>query len=130
MRQFTMNIDDGLLRAAKAHALNTGRSVSDIVRDVLAREVGWSTGETRAPIDDTKARPLLQSYSEGRVTRRQPMNLLGIGPDRYQEFVGTTELAVFVGQTLAMVETVAGWAWCASSEGDAARVPTHKLTTS
>ena len=41
MRQFTMNIDDSLLQAVKAHALNTGRSVSDIVRDLLVREVGW-----------------------------------------------------------------------------------------
>ncbi len=33
MRQFTMNIDDGLLVAAKAHALSVGRNMSEIVRD-------------------------------------------------------------------------------------------------
>jgi len=37
------------------------------------------------------------------------------------------ELSVVVGQSLEIFETVAGWTWCASTEGDAGWVPTHKL---
>ncbi|WP_048880628.1 SH3 domain-containing protein [Acidocella aminolytica] len=40
------------------------------------------------------------------------------------------ELTVVVGQSLMMFETVAGWTWCASAEGDAGWVPNHKLATS
>lgn len=87
MRQFTMNIDEGLLRVAKAHALSTGRNVSDIVRDLLAREVGWSAAETPAPLDDAKARPVLVAYSEQRISRRQAMDALGLAPERQEDFV-------------------------------------------
>jgi len=87
MRQFTMNIDDGLLRAAKAHALNAGRSVSEIVRDLLAREVGWATAEAPAPLDGEQARPVLLSYAEGRMSRRQAMDALGLAPERHPDFI-------------------------------------------
>jgi negative regulator of replication initiation len=88
MRQFTMSIDDSLLQAAKAHALSTGRSVSEIVRDLLAREVGWSAGQTPLSPDDAEARPVLQAYADGRLTRRQAMERLGLTPDRYPDFAG------------------------------------------
>jgi negative regulator of replication initiation len=86
MRQFTMNIDDSLLQAAKAHALSTGRSVSDIVRDLLAREVGWSAEQPLLPPDDAGTRPVLQAYAAGKLTRRQAMDRLGLPPDRYPDF--------------------------------------------
>jgi plasmid stability protein len=87
MRQFTMNIDDGLLRAAKAHALNAGRSVSEIVRDLLAREVGWATDEAPAPLEAEQVRSVLLAYSEGRTSRRQAMDALALAPERYPDFV-------------------------------------------
>jgi plasmid stability protein len=87
MRQFTMNIDDGLLRAAKAHALNAGRSVSEIVRDLLAREVGWATADAPAPLEGEQARSVLLAYAEGRMSRRQAMDALGLAPERYSNFV-------------------------------------------
>ncbi len=37
------------------------------------------------------------------------------------------ELSVFIGQTLQTFETVAGWTWCESSQGEAGWVPTHIL---
>jgi len=89
MRQFTMNIDDGLLEAAKTHALSTGRSVSDIVRDLLAREVGWSARQPSLSPDDAEARPVLQACSSGKLTRRQAMDRLGLPPDRYPDFAST-----------------------------------------
>src|SRR3954466_16149179 len=82
-----MNIDDGLLLAAKAHALSSGRNVSDIVRDLLAREVGWSANETPAPLDDARARPVLLGYSQRRISRRQAMEALNLTPERHAEFV-------------------------------------------
>lgn len=88
MRQFTMNIDDSLLQAAKAHALSTGRSVSDIVRDLLAHEVGWSSAQPPPSPDDFEAWPVLQAYSAGKLTRRQAMDRLGLPPDRYPDFAG------------------------------------------
>ena len=83
MRHFTMNIDDGLLQAAKLRALQTRRTVSDIVRELLAREVGWSGATEAAPIDDEKASPVLRAYSEGRIPRRRAMESLGLEPDQY-----------------------------------------------
>jgi plasmid stability protein len=91
MRQFTMNIDDGLLHAAKARALQTGRTVSDIVRDLLAREVGWSGAKEVAPLDDEKALPVLRAYSEQRISRRRAMEAIGLEPDRYSDFVDAME---------------------------------------
>src|SRR5664279_6311024 len=73
VRQFTMNIDDSLLQAAKLYAVTTGRTVSDIVRDLLAREVGWSGSGPLAPLDDVRAAPVLEAYSTGRISRRQAM---------------------------------------------------------
>jgi hypothetical protein len=87
MRQFTMNIEDGLLLAAKSYAVATGRSMSDIVRDLLAREVGWSADRKPAPLDPDRARPLLEAYSEGRISRRQVMDALGLPPERHADFV-------------------------------------------
>ena len=87
MRQFTMNIDDGLLRAAKAHALSSGRNVSDIVRELLAREVGWSANEVPAPLDDARARPVLLAYSERTISRRRAMEALDLTPERHADFV-------------------------------------------
>jgi hypothetical protein len=82
-----MNIDDGLLRAAKAHALSSGRNVSDIVRDLLAREVGWSANEAPAPLDDAGARPVLLAYSQRTISRRQAMEALDLTPERHVAFV-------------------------------------------
>ncbi len=82
-----MNIDDGLLRAAKAHALSSGRNVSDIVRALLAREVGWSANEAPTPFDDARARPVLLGYSEQKISRRQAMDALDLTPERQAEFV-------------------------------------------
>ncbi len=87
MRQFTMNIDDGLLHAAKAHALGVGRSVSDIVRDLLAREVGWVGSDQRAALDDAASRPVFAAYAQGRMTRRQAMQALNLAPEDTAEFV-------------------------------------------
>ena len=87
MRQFTMNIDDSLLQAAKAHALSSGRTVSDIVRDLLSREVGWSPNEAAPPLDEVRAHPLLVAYSERRLSRRQVMQALDLTPERQAEFV-------------------------------------------
>lgn len=39
------------------------------------------------PLDDPRARPLLEGYSEGRISLRQAMDALGMPPDRYSEFV-------------------------------------------
>ena len=91
MRQFTMNIDDGLLHAAKARALATGRTVSDIVRDLLAREVGWSAPTEAVPFADAKALPVLMAYSERRISRRRAMEAIGLEPDRYPDFVDAME---------------------------------------
>ena len=82
-----MNIDDSLLQAAKAHAFSSGRTVSDIVRDLLSREVGWSPNEAATPLDETRAHPLLVAYSERRLSRRQAMQALDLTPDRQVEFV-------------------------------------------
>jgi negative regulator of replication initiation len=82
-----MNIDDGLLQAAKAHALSSGRNVSDIVRDLLAREVGWCADKAPAALDDAGARPVLLAYSEGKISRRQAMRTLDLAPERHGEFV-------------------------------------------
>lgn len=87
MRQFTMNIDDGLLLAAKRHSLQTGRTVSDIVREVLAREVGWERGREERSLDETTALPVLRAYSEGLVSRRKAMEALGLPPERHADFV-------------------------------------------
>lgn len=87
MRQFTMNIDDALLLAAKRHALVAGCTMSDLVRDLLAREVGWSAMKAEPPVDAKAAAPILQAYSCGRLSRRQAMGRLGLSPDRYPEFV-------------------------------------------
>jgi hypothetical protein len=87
MRQFTMNIDDSLLQAAKLHAVTTGRTVSDIVRDLLAREVGWSGSGPLAPLDDVRAAPVLEAYSAGRISRRQAMQALDLDPERQPEVV-------------------------------------------
>jgi len=86
MRQFTMNVDDSLLQAAKAHALSTGCSVCDIVRDLLAPEVGWSSGQPPLSPDDAEAQPVLQAYSGGKLTRREAMERLDLPPDRYPDF--------------------------------------------
>ena len=82
-----MNIDDGLLLAAKAHASSHGRNVSDIVRELLAREVGWPAPCVPDAIDDSTARPVLSAYSEGRMSRSQAMESLALTPDRGVEFV-------------------------------------------
>ncbi len=82
-----MNIDARLLLAAKRHAVDVGVTMSDLVRNLLAREVGWSPGGEAAPIDEAAAAPILESYSGGEVTRRQAMEALGLSPDRQPEFV-------------------------------------------
>lgn len=87
LRQFTMNIEDGLLLAAKRHALQTGRTVSDIVRDVLAREVGWVGGQDERALDSASALPVLRAYSNGRTSRREAMEALGLPPERRADFV-------------------------------------------
>ena len=87
MRQFTMNVDDGLLLAAKRYSLRTGRTVSDIVREVLAREVGWTGDRNGQAIDDATALPVLRAYSEGRASRREAMETLGLPPERRADFV-------------------------------------------
>ena len=91
MRQFTMNIDDGLLHAAKARALQTGRSVSEIVRDLLSRELGWSGAKAETPVDDETALPVLMTYAEGRISRRRAMEAIGLQPDQYSALVVTME---------------------------------------
>lgn len=87
MRQFTMNIDPGLLHAAKRHALANEITMSDLVRDLLAREVGWTSARPDPQLDHGAALPVLQEYSVGRLTRRQAMDALGLAPERQPEFV-------------------------------------------
>ncbi|MDP4021340.1 hypothetical protein Q8W71_01785 [Methylobacterium sp. NEAU 140] len=87
MRQFTMNIDDSLLLAAKRHALGAGITMSDLVRDLLAREVGWSPVPDTPVVAEASAVPILRAYSEGRLTRRQAMQALHLAPDRQVDFV-------------------------------------------
>lgn len=87
MRQFTMNISDGLLLAAKEHALRSGLSLSDLVRGLLAREVGWSESEAPPPLDKARALSVLRRYSTGEITRRQAMYDLELGPERHADFV-------------------------------------------
>ncbi len=87
MRQFTMNIDDSLLLAAKKHALETGRTVSEIVRDLVAREVGWNGQVEPAPLDDEQVWPVLTNYSNGRTSRRRAMDEIGLSAEKYSEFV-------------------------------------------
>lgn len=70
MRQFTMEIDDGLLHAATTHAFRTGRTVSDIVRELIAREVGWPGPEVVPPVG-ADARRALAAYSHGRRSSRR-----------------------------------------------------------
>jgi hypothetical protein len=87
MRQFTMNIDDGLLLAAKKRALESGRTVSDIVRDLLAREVGWTEPRETAPPGDDQIRDVLFRYSDGRLSRHAAMNQINLEPHQYADFV-------------------------------------------
>ena len=88
MKQFTMNIDEALLQAAKAHALERGRTVSDVIRESLATEVGWTPDASRVLADDVAIKNALHGFSEGRLTRRQAMASIGLTPDRYVDFVG------------------------------------------
>ena len=88
MRQFTMNIDDSLLRAAKAYAVKHDRNVSEIIRDLLAREVGWRALPPKevADIGDERSKSVLLSYSAGNIDRREAMARLGLGPEDYSLF--------------------------------------------
>ena len=89
MRQFTMNISDTLLLAAKEHALRSGSTLSDLVRNLLAREVGWSPDLAEHNLDEADALPVLQRYSAGEITRKQAMQALSLSPDRYGDFCET-----------------------------------------
>lgn len=86
MRQLTLEMDDALLDAADAYARRTGRSVDDIIRHLVAREVGWPDQEPAPPDDDT-VRRVLTAYSERRVTRRRAMDEIGLRSDQYSDFV-------------------------------------------
>lgn len=86
MRQLTLEMDDALLDAADAYARRTGRAVDDIIRELVAREVGWP-GRAPASPDDDAVRSVLTAYSEGRIPRRRAMEEIGLPPDRYPDFV-------------------------------------------
>ena len=85
--QLTVHIDDSLLLAAKKHAHETGRTVDEVVRDLMAREVGWSGPEGAASLEDERVLSVLRTYSEGRTTRRRAMDEIGLAPDQYSDFV-------------------------------------------
>lgn len=87
MRQLTLEMDDALLDAADAYARRTGRAVDDIIRELVAREIGWPDQAPTLP-DDDAVRRVLTAYSEGRIARRRAMEEIGLPPDRYLDFVG------------------------------------------
>jgi hypothetical protein len=81
MPQFTMNMDENLLQAAKLHALQHGTTVSDMIRELLARELSGKKGATST--DDRKLplytpHQILTAYSRGRLGVDEAAARLGL----------------------------------------------------
>lgn len=92
MRQFTMNMDEGLHSAAKIYAARQGKPIAEIVRDLLAREIGWNGEDSdRIDIDERTAAAVLRDYSAGRISRRDAMERCGLRIEMYPEFVELME---------------------------------------
>lgn len=88
LRQFTMKVDDRLIMAAKAHAARRGLSVSEMIRDLLMRELGLK-GRTEMLVDempDAEIKLRLRRYGEGKTRRRDAMLGLGMDPSDVQAF--------------------------------------------
>lgn len=70
MAHLTLNIDEGLLRAAKVHAAQHGTSISKIVRDHLAEVTGLKQ-------IDASNDPLVV-FARGSIGRREAMRMLDV----------------------------------------------------
>jgi hypothetical protein len=85
MKQFTMNIDESLLHAAKLHALQHGTTVSDLVRSMLLERLGVKpVGNVR--LDDSDIDRVLSLYSAGEIDRRDAFEQLGFSVDQFGDF--------------------------------------------
>ena len=88
MRQFTMNLDEALHNAAKVHAARTGRSIAEILRELLAKEIGWTGGTADGiEVDAGVVASALAQYSSGGISRREAMSRCGLSIDKYSDFV-------------------------------------------
>jgi hypothetical protein len=104
LRAFTLNLDDRLMQAAKARALQERTSVSEIVRRLLSSYVGVAVVQP-ATVDATKITEVLVRYSKGEIRRGEAMRAVGLDIADLDQF------------NALMVEFGIGW-----PEQDAARV--------
>jgi hypothetical protein len=104
LRAFTLNLDDRLMQAAKARALQERTSVSEIVRRLLSSYVGVAV-EQPATVDATKITEVLVRYSKSEIRRGEAMRAVGLDIADLDQF------------NALMVEFGIGW-----PEQDAARV--------
>lgn len=77
LRAFTLNLDDRLMQAAKARALQERTSVSEIVRRLLSGYVGLAV-EQPPMADPTKISEVLDRYSRGEIRRSEAMHAVGL----------------------------------------------------
>jgi hypothetical protein len=84
-RQFTMNVDDGLLRAAKVHAARRGTTVSAMVRRLLEEELGM-TSAAPSRLGTGEADGVLARFATGGMTLAEAMRSAGLTPEGYGEF--------------------------------------------
>jgi hypothetical protein len=57
------------------------------VREVLAREVGWTAPREMTPLNDEQIKAVLTCYSDGQLSRYAAMCEIGFEPEQYAEFV-------------------------------------------
>ncbi|MGY2049133.1 ribbon-helix-helix protein, CopG family [Methylobacterium sp. JK268] len=87
-RQFTMKVDPALIEAVKAHVLRRGTTVSDLIRDLLMREIGWkeATDGVTPSLTDERRHAILTAYSRGEAGRGDTMVALGLDPSEVGAF--------------------------------------------
>lgn len=79
MGQFTFLIDEDLRRAAKVYAAERGVTLSDLIRDMLARKIGWRQAMSE-DVDEASARRVMEAYSVGLIERSDALRRLGRDP--------------------------------------------------
>lgn len=89
-RNFTLALDEELIRAAKVEAARNGTSVSAMVSDYLRTATGFEGGQ-RPPANE---RETLKRYSQGRMPRRRAMALLKTDYDGLLDRLGAAGLPI------------------------------------